>query len=94
MVFQNRLIQVWNNLFSNQSVDFFSFERCPMLIGIMRRSAGEEGWACTSEYEFQLLMKNDTLTRTHNKTTRKTLLCELSNYKKKCDDNEQALVSF
>ncbi len=88
------MTEVWNELFSNQPLDFFSTVQCPMLIGIMRRSAGEKGWAFTSEYAFKILLKNDTLTRTQEKTTRETLLRELINFKEKCDENEQALVSF
>jgi hypothetical protein len=63
-----------------------------MLIGIMRRSTGETGWAFPSEYEFQTLLECDTLSRTQEKSTRETLLRELIVFKEKYDDNEQELV--
>jgi hypothetical protein len=65
-----------------------------MLIGIMRRSPGEKGWAFSSEYAFKILLKSDTLTRTQEKSTRETLLRELIIFKEKCDENEQNLVSL
>jgi len=81
-------------MFSMQHLDLSSVEQCPMLIGIMRRSEGEKGWSITSDYEFKLLLTGDTLTRTSEKLTPETLLSELIIFKKKCDDNEQALVSL
>jgi hypothetical protein len=81
-------------MFSNQRLNIPSVEECPMLIGIMRRSAGENGWSFTSEYEFKSLLNGDTLLRTQEKSTRKTLLRELIIFKEKCDDNEQALVNL
>ncbi len=65
-----------------------------MLIGIMRRPNGEEGWAFTTKYQFESLLKCDTLTRTQEKPTREALLRELIIFKEKCDENEQALVSY
>ncbi len=63
-----------------------------MLIGIMRRSAGEDGWA--SEYEFKILLKCATITRTREISTNETLLRELIIFKEKHDENEQNLVSL
>jgi hypothetical protein len=63
-----------------------------MLIGIMRRSAGEDGWA--SEYEFKILLKCTTITRTREISTHETLLRELIIFKEKYEENEQNLVSL
>ncbi len=81
-------------MFSIQKLDISSVEQCPMLIGIMRRFEGEKGSSLTSDYEFKSLLTGDTLTRTSEKSTRERLLRELIIFKKKCDDNEQALVSL
>jgi len=43
-------------MFSIQELDLSSIEQCPMLIGIMRRFAVENGSSFTSDYEFQSLL--------------------------------------
>jgi hypothetical protein len=60
----------------------------------MRRSAKEKGWTSKSVYQFKLLLKGDTLAHTHEKSSRETVLRELSFFKDECDDNEQILVSL
>lgn len=90
----NRLTEIWENLFSTPFDDTFSLQQCPLLIGIMRSSDPEKCWSSISEYEFTLLLKNDTIIRTNAKSTRETLLCELIIFKEKCDENEQILVSI
>ncbi|CAF1071553.1 unnamed protein product [Rotaria sordida] len=90
---RNRLIQIWEEMFSIQFLDILSVKSCPMLIGIMRRSAGEKGWSLISEYEFKLLFKDNTLIRIQEKSGRETFLRELIIFKEECDDNEQLLSS-
>lgn len=60
----------------------------------MRQTERQEGWVFTSEYDCISLLKCDTLTRTGEKVTSETLQRELSVFKRKFDENEQALVSF
>lgn len=91
--FFNRLEEICNKLFFNSISTFILVKECPMLIGIMRRSAGEKGWSCISEYDFQILMKNDMITRTQEKVTSEQLQHELKLFKEKFDENEEALVS-
>ena len=73
--FLNRLLEVWREMFLDQYLDISSVEQCPMLIGVMRRSAGETGWSFPSDYQFTVLLKNDTVLRTGEKPTREMLLC-------------------
>jgi len=87
------LIKIWEEIFSTQLWDIFSVKQCPILIGVMQRSPGEEDWSLISEYEFKLLFKNDTLVWTEEKLTRETFLRELIVFKEEFDDNEQLLVS-
>ncbi len=63
-----------------------------MLIGIMKRSTGETGWEFPLEYEFQILLECDTLSRTQEKCTRENLLRELIVFKEKYHENEQDLL--
>ena len=85
---------MWTEIFSVEPADRFQNEQCPMLIGIMRRSADEASWGVSSEYEFQTLLECDTLIRTQEKSTRETLLRELIVFKEKHDENEEDLVNF
>ncbi len=90
----NRLIQIWREIFFTEFFNVSIAEQCPMLIGIMRRSAGARDWSLTSyEYEVEILLNGDTLTRTQEKLTCESLLRELINFKEEFDENEQALVS-
>jgi hypothetical protein len=47
-------------------------------------------WSSISEYQFTLLLKGDTLTRTQEKSSRETLQRELVTFKKKY----RSLISF
>ena len=89
-----RLIQIWREIFSTEFLNVSLAEQCPMLIGIMRRSARAKDWSLTSEYKVKLLLNGDTLTCTQDNSTRETLLWELINFKEEFDENEQALVSL
>jgi hypothetical protein len=80
-------------MFSTQLSDILSVKQCPILIGVVRRSPGEEDWLLISEYEFKLLFKDYTLVLTEEKLTRETFLRVLIIFKEECDDNEQLLVS-
>jgi hypothetical protein len=91
IIFLNRVIQVWEEIFFKPLFDCCSIEQCPMLIGITRRSAREKDWL--SEYQFKVLLKGDT-TCIQGKSSRETVLNELVNFKEEFDDNEQILVSF
>jgi hypothetical protein len=71
----------------------FSVEKCPMFIGIMRRSANNKDWLSPIEYECTLLQQSDTLTCNEMKSSHERLLNELICFKEKCDDNEKLLVS-
>ncbi|CAF4332233.1 unnamed protein product [Rotaria sordida] len=84
-------MQIWKELFSTQLLDILSVKQCPILIGVMRRSAGEKGWSLIFEYEFKLLFKDDILIRIQEKSTREIFLRELIIFKEVCDDNEQLL---
>jgi hypothetical protein len=88
------LTKIWEEMFSTQLFNVISAEQCPMLIIIMRQSAGEQRWLSKSEYDFTSLLKGDTLTDTQEKSTCETLLRELIIFKEKCDDNEQTLVNL
>jgi len=87
--FFSRLIKIWKEIFSTE----ISIEQCPMLIGIMRQSATDKTCSSTSKYVFLPLLKGDTLIRTKEKFSTKSVLNELSMFKEECDENEQALVS-
>jgi len=89
----NRLIEIWQEMFAIQLLDILSVTQCPIVLGVMRRSTGEEGWSLISEYEFKLLFKDDILIRTQEKLTRETFLRELIIFKEEFDHNEQLLVS-
>ncbi|CAF3884196.1 unnamed protein product [Rotaria sordida] len=91
---KNKLIQIWREVFSTEFLNISLAEQCPMLIGIMRRSARAKDWSLTSEYEVKILLNGDTLTCTQEKLTRETLLGELINLKEEFDENEQILVSL
>ncbi|CAF3056754.1 unnamed protein product [Rotaria sp. Silwood2] len=88
---KNKLIQIWREIFSTELLNITCVEKCPNLIGIMRRSARANDWSLTSDYEIKLLLNGDTLTCTQGKLTCETLLCELINLKEEFDENEQAL---
>jgi hypothetical protein len=89
------LIQIWREIFFTEFFNVSIAEQCPMLIGIMGRSAEAKDWSLTSgEYEVKILLNSDTLTRTHEKLTCDSLLRELINWKEEFDENEQALVSI
>jgi len=81
-------------MFSTQPFIDFSTEQCPMLIGIQRLCQKEKDGLFSTKYQFQSLLKGDTLTRTQEKSTRAVLLGELRIFKKECNDNELALVSL
>ncbi len=85
------LIKIWEEMFSTQLSDILSVKQCPIRIGVMRRSPGEEDWLLISEYEFKLLFKDYTLVLTEEKLTRETFLRVLIIFKEECDDNEQLL---
>jgi hypothetical protein len=87
--FFSRLIKIWKEIFSTE----ISIEQYPMLIGIMRRCATEKTCSSTSEYVFLPLLKGDTLIRTKEKFSPKSVLNELSKFREECDENERALVS-
>ncbi|CAF1229144.1 unnamed protein product [Adineta steineri] len=86
---KNKLIQMWKKIFSNPLLNIHDTEQCPMLIGIMRRSAKDKYWASKSEYQFKVLLKGDTLMCTQQKSNRERLLNELAIFKEECDRNEQ-----
>ena len=71
----------------------FCVEQCPMLIGIMRLYVENRKDSLTSEYQFKVLLKSDILIRTREKSSRESVLNELSIFKQECNENEQALVS-
>ena len=64
-----------------------------MLIGIMRLYVENREDSLTSEYQFKVLLKGDILIRTREKSSRESVLNELSIFKQECNENEQALVS-
>ncbi|CAF1494244.1 unnamed protein product [Adineta steineri] len=86
---RNRLSTIWENTFSSPLFNDFSVEKCPMLIGITRRSTEIKSWLPTSEYQFTSLLKGNTLTRTQQKWDIETLLSELITFKDECDNIEQ-----
>ncbi|CAF3673148.1 unnamed protein product [Rotaria sp. Silwood1] len=88
---RNRLIQVWEEMFSTQVLNVFPVQQYPMFIGIMRRSSRNKHWSKTSEYEFTSLIKDDVLIGADDKPAREILLHELIDFKEKYDENEQAL---
>jgi hypothetical protein len=81
-------------MFSTQFFDDLSIEEYPVLIGITRLFQEDNDGLLTSEYQFKLLLKGDTLIRNQNKVTSQMLLNELVNFKEECNENEQALVSY
>jgi hypothetical protein len=94
IVFLNRLIHVWEEIFSIKVLNDLSINQCPMFIGIMRRSSRNKDWSKTSGYEFTSLIKDhDVIKSVDNKPAREILLRELIDFKEKYDENEQALVS-
>ncbi|CAF4206823.1 unnamed protein product, partial [Adineta steineri] len=68
---------IWEKTFSTPLFNDFSIEKCPMLIGITRRSTEIKCWTPTSKYQFTSLLKGDTLIRSQEKSIMKTLLSEL-----------------
>ncbi|CAF4883853.1 unnamed protein product, partial [Rotaria sp. Silwood1] len=88
---RNRLIEIWQEIFATQLLDIMSVIQCPIVFGVMRRSAGEKGWPLISEYEFKLLLKDDILIQTQEKLTREAFLRELIIFKEEFDHNEQLL---
>ncbi|CAF4921454.1 unnamed protein product [Rotaria sp. Silwood1] len=88
---RNILKKIWEEIFSDQFAIIFSYQRCPMLIGIMRRPAGKKGWLISSEYKVESILEWNMLTRTQEKLNRETLKNELIIFKKEFDDNEQNL---
>ncbi|CAF3646735.1 unnamed protein product [Rotaria sp. Silwood1] len=88
---ENRLIEIWQEIFATQLLDIMSVIQCPIVFGVMRRSAGEKGWPLISEYEFKLLLKDDILIQTQEKLTREAFLRELIIFKEEFDHNEQLL---
>ncbi|CAF1089429.1 unnamed protein product [Adineta steineri] len=86
---KNKLIQVWKEIFSDQLLNIHDTEQCPMLIGIMRRSAKDKYWALKSEYQFKVLLKGDTLMCIQQKSNRERVLNEMAIFKEECDRNEQ-----
>ena len=87
-----RLSQFWHDVFPGQPLKSHCLEQYPLLMGIMRRSAGEERWSFTSEYEWKPLVRCDKLTRTEEPVTRATLLRELIAFREECHAHEQTLV--
>jgi hypothetical protein len=87
-----RLTKHWEEIFSTQLFDDFSVEQCPLLIGIMRLFEYRTDKGIRSEYQFQSLVKGNTLTSTQIPITRDILLDELDIFKEKCDKNERDLV--
>ncbi|CAF3864351.1 unnamed protein product [Rotaria sp. Silwood1] len=88
---RNILKKIWEEIFSDQFAIIFSYQRCPMLIGIMPRPAGKKGWLISSEYKLESILEWNMLTRTQEKLNRETLKNELIIFKKEFDDNEQNL---
>ncbi|CAF1142598.1 unnamed protein product [Adineta steineri] len=88
---KNKLIQMWEEIFSNPLLNIHDTEQCPMLIGIMRRSAKDKYWTSKSEYQFKVLLKGDTLMCIQQKSNRERLLNELAIFKGECDRNERSL---
>jgi hypothetical protein len=46
-------------IFPHQSIIDFSADKCPMIIGIMRRSLGKNKSFLTSTYEYEVLLDGD-----------------------------------
>ncbi|CAF2642727.1 unnamed protein product [Rotaria sp. Silwood2] len=88
---RTKLKEIWKEIFSDQFPCFFSYQQCPMLIGIMQRPTGEKGWLISSEYKYESLVEWNMLTRSSWKLNRETLKKELIIFKKEFDDNEQNL---
>jgi hypothetical protein len=84
---------IWEQTFSFPLLNEFAAEKCPMLLGITRRSPGRKRWMPAVEYQFMSLLKGDTLIRTQEKATLDTLLPELMSFKEQCDAIELALAS-
>ena len=91
---KNRFKQKWIALFQAESAEMFVDNQCPILIGIMRRSTAESSWIFPSDYEFQVILKNDQITRTGECVTRATVLQELIDFKENYEKNEKDLVSI
>ena len=85
---------MWEEMFCNQLSKQFSTEECPMLIGIMRRSAKDTNWPWKSKYQFRSLLKGNTLIRTQVESSLERLLNELAIFKEQCDDNEDSSRKF
>jgi hypothetical protein len=89
-----RLTNIWQTMFSTEPFIDFSTEQYPMLIGIQRLCQKEKDGFLSTKYQFQSLLRGDTLARTQEKSTRAVLLGELRTFKKECNDNELALVGL
>ena len=61
---------MWDDIFFNKLLNIVCEGQCPMLIGIVRRSAKEKDWTSKSEYQFKVLLKGDILIRTQEKSNR------------------------
>ncbi|UJR12229.1 hypothetical protein I4U23_016406 [Adineta vaga] len=82
------LDKIWQDLFSTSFSDNFSSEEFPLLIGITRLFEYRKNGEITSEYQFDLLVKNNILTHTQLVVDTDNLFDELYNYKEKCEKIE------
>ncbi len=81
-------MKIWEKLFSNQPIIDLCADECPMIIGITRRSLGENDSFLTSEYEFKVLLNGDSLIDTYE-----TLFNQLDEFREEFYENEAELVS-
>ena len=65
-----------------------------MFIGSMRLVVERQYDSFISEYQVKILLEDDTLMPTLEKSSRENVLYELVIFKEEFDDNERTLVSF
>jgi hypothetical protein len=86
-------MKVWKEIFPIPLISIYIVQRCPLLIGILRRSEDESIVPMNWNYEFKSLLEGDTLMHIQKKLNCETLLQELVSFKQEFDKNQHTLVS-
>lgn len=88
----SRLLNVWQDMFPTNTVDIFSTQRCPMLIGIMRGSPVRIFDPLNPAFRYEILLENDSIRKTKERSSLMSVSRELGDFKREFDQNEKILV--
>lgn len=81
-------------MFSSQFFAEFSLKQCPILIGIMPLFGQQTDAGIVIEYQFQTILRGDTLTQNTTETNLKNFINELKAFKAASDQNVKNLVGI